>query len=380
MSKFIKLASLLALSAISACSQQQPSASNQPLKQQSLKQKYQDYFYVGAAADQNSYIDHAELLKTHFSSMTTENEMKFESLEPSQNQFDFALADKMVAFAKSNQMQMRGHALVWHRQTPQWVFFDETDNKRSKDQVLAIMKNHIDNVVGHFKGKVDYWDVVNEAIMDDGSMRTENESADDQKSWWYGTIGKDYIAAAFHYAHAADPNAKLYYNDYYNYIPARQQAIYDLLKSLLEQGVPIDGVGLQAHLNTIPSDDPNHQSYYQSIENLEKAIQLYASLGLDVQITELDVSLYIGGHKYEKSDFYTADTIPAELDEKQAQRYADLFAMFRRNSQHISNVTFWGIADDNTWLSEFDSGREDFPMLFDVKHQPKSAFNAVMDF
>ncbi|WP_416307372.1 endo-1,4-beta-xylanase [Neptunicella sp. SCSIO 80796] len=352
----------------------------QPAGQQGLSDKYADYFLIGAAADQGSYITHAELLKTHFNSFTTENEMKFESVEPTQNNFNYEIADKMLAFAKNNNMAVRGHALVWHRQTPDWVFFNDEGELRSKEDVLAIMKNHIDNVVGHFKGTVDYWDVVNEAIMDDGSLRTDKEEADDQKSYWYGAVGKDYIAAAFRYAHAADPQAKLFYNDYYNYIPARQQAIYQLVKELLDDGVPVHGVGLQAHINTIPSSNPEHQSYHQSIDNLEKAIQLYASLGLEVQITELDVSLYIGGNKYQKSDFYTADSIPAELDQKQAQRYADLFAMLRRNREAISSVTFWGIADDNTWLSEFDSGRADFPMLFDVNHQPKSAFHAVMDF
>ena len=269
----------------------------------SLQQKYQGYFMLGAAANHLTYISHAPLLEQHFNSMTTENEMKFESLQPQQNQFDYSVADPMLAFAKSHNMAVRGHALVWHRQTPSWVFTDSQGQARSKEATLAIMKNHIDNVVGHFKGKVDYWDVVNEAIMDDGALRTDKEQNDDQKSLWYRNIGKDYIAAAFHYAHAADPNAKLFYNDYYNYIPARHQAIYQLLKDLLADGVPIDGVGLQAHINTIPSSDPQHQSYYQRIDNLEKAIKLYASLGLDVQLTELDVSLYIGGNKYEKSDF-----------------------------------------------------------------------------
>ncbi|MDN4502816.1 endo-1,4-beta-xylanase [Alteromonadaceae bacterium BrNp21-10] len=349
-------------------------------KVKGLAEKYSEHFLIGAAADEGSYITHAALLKNHFSSMTTENEMKFESLQLEQGKFTFDTADKMVASAKSNNMAMRGHALVWHRQTPDWVFFNEDGSYRSKEDVLATMKTHIDSVVGHFKGKVDAWDVVNEAIMDDGSLRTEAQERDDQKSHWYGAVGEDYIAAAFEYAHAADPQAKLFYNDYYNYIPARRDAIYQLVKGLLEAGVPIHGVGLQAHINTTPSSNPEHQSSYQSIDNLEKSIQLYASLGLEVQITELDVSLYIGGNKYEKSDFYTADTIPAELDQQQAQRFKELFTMLRRNSDAISSVTFWGIADDNTWLSEFDSGRADFPMLFDVNHQPKSAFDAVMDF
>jgi len=242
------------------------------------------------------------------------------------------------------------------------------------------MRDHIFTVMQHFKGKVDAWDVVNEAIMDDGSMRTDQEESDDQKSAFYGILGEAYIEEAFRLAREADPDAKLFYNDYYNYIPARRDAIYNMVKNLQEKGVPIDGVGLQAHLNTEPSTNPEHQSYHQTIENLEKAIQMYASLGLEVHITELDVSVYIGGNKYEQKDFYTPETFSNELQAKQAQRYKELFAMFRRNSDAITSVTFWGIADDNTWLSEFDSGRQDFPMLFDINHQPKPAFNAVVDF
>ncbi len=346
----------------------------------SLKEKYEPYFLIGAAADHDSYKTHVDLLKKHFNSLTTENEMKFESLQPEQGKFTFETADNMVAFAGENDMAVRGHALIWHRQTPSWVFYNEDGEQRSREEVMDIMKNHINTVVGHFKGEVDAWDVVNESIMDDGSLRTAEEEADDQKSMWYAILGEEYIAAAFRFAHEADPEAKLFYNDYYNYIPARHQAIYEMLKGLLEQGVPIHGVGIQAHINTTPSSDPNHQSNQQTSANMEKAIKLYSSLGLDVHITEMDVSVYIGGKKYQESDFYTVDTFTEEVQARQAGRYAEFFDLYRRNKDAISSVTFWGIADDNTWLSEFDSGRQDFPMLFDANHQPKPAFHAVMDF
>lgn len=333
---------------------------------------YQNHFAMGAAID-NTYDNYSGLLTKHFNSVTAENEMKFDALQPSEGNFTYGAADGMVNFAMSNGMQVRGHALVWHRQTPSWVF------SGSPSQVLTRMQNHIDAVMKHFQGKVQVWDVVNEAIMDDGTYRTNNEESG-QQSGWYGALGESYIAEAFKAARQADPTAKLFYNDYYNYHPVRRQAIYDMLAGLLADGVPVDGVGLQAHLNLEPGTDPNEQSYHQTVENMETAIEMYASLGLDVQITELDLSVYLRGITYTPDQFYTPATFTAAVQEQQAERYREFMDMFRRHSDKISSVTFWGIADDNTWLSEFDSGRQDFPLLFDAQQQPKPAFWAVVDF
>jgi len=216
--------------------------------------------------------------------------------------------------------------------------------------------------------------------MDDGTYRTGSEDGTDQSSQWYATIGEDYIAQAFRYARDADPNVKLYYNDYYNYHPVRRQAIYEMLAGLLADGVPIDGVGLQCHLNLAPGTDPNEQSYHQTPENLATAIEMYSSLGLDVQITEMDLSLYLRGITYTPDMFYTPENVTPELFQQQAERYRAFFEVFRAHYDVISSVTFWGVADDNTWLSEFSSGRKDFPLLFDDQHQPKPAFDAIMDF
>jgi endo-1,4-beta-xylanase len=215
--------------------------------------------------------------------------------------------------------------------------------------------------------------------MDDGSFRTDDED-EGQESGWYGALGDSYIAEAFIAARAADPDAKLFYNDYYNYHPLRRQAIYDLLKGLLDAGVPIDGVGLQGHLNLRPGTDPNEQSYHQTVENMETAIEMYASLGLDVQITELDLSLYLRGITYTEDMFYTPEKVTPAILAEQAERYAQFFAMFRKHADVISSVSFWGISDRNTWLSEFSSGRQDFPLLFDAALQPKPAFWAIVDF
>jgi endo-1,4-beta-xylanase len=357
-----------------------PAAPAQQPEGPSLARKYDSLFPIGAAVDPTSLQTHAPLLQQHFNSVTPENEMKFESLERTEGAFDYAQADALVAFAQAHGMRVRGHTLVWHRQTPDWVFQGPGGAPASPELLLSRLKHHIDAVVTHFKGRVYAWDVVNEAIMDDGQYRTAHEAEADQRSPWHGILGVDYIAKAFEYAHAADPEAKLFYNDYRHYIPAKRQAIYAMLKELLARGVPIHGVGLQCHLNIEPSTDASDQGFYQTVPELEAAIELYASLGLDVQVTELDLSLYVPGVKYTPEMFYTAETFTDALEQRQARRYAAFFELFRKHAKVITGVTFWGIADDNTWLSEFSSGRKDFPLLFDEKHEPKPAFEQVMAF
>ena len=342
-----------------------------------LHQRLADHFAMGAAVDAQSYTTHAALLTTHFNSITTENEMKFDALHPSEDTFQYDTADAMVAFAQQNSMAVRGHALIWHRQVPVWVFQGSDGQSVTPEVLLARMERHITEVMTHFRGRVGVWDVVNEAIMNDGGYRTGGEAEPDQQSQWYAVLGERYVADAFRFAHNADPDAKLFYNDYYDYLPAKHQAIHGMLKGLLDQGVPVHGVGMQCHLNIAPSTDSAHQSSYQTIENLEAAIELYASLGLEVHVTEMDVSLYIGGQTYDESNFYTLETFTEAVQEQQAQRYRAFFELFRKHSDVIKSVTFWGIADDNTWLSEFDSGRQDFPLLFDVNHQPKKAYYSV---
>jgi endo-1,4-beta-xylanase len=346
----------------------------------SLARKYAALFPIGAAVNSRTLHTHAELLARHFSSITAENEMKFESVEKTEGNFDFTAADEMVAFARQHGMKVRGHTLVWHRQTPDWVFGNGSGGDASKEVLLARLEKHISNVVGHFKGSVYAWDVVNEAVMDDGKLRTATEAEPDQRSKWHGILGPSYIAAAFRAAHAADPEAKLFYNEYRNYVPVKRQAVYEMLKGLLADGVPVHGVGLQAHLSVEPSTAPDNHGYYQNVVEEEKTIELYASLGLEVQITELDVSLYVPGVKYGPSQFYTAATFSPELEAKQAERYGQFFELFRKHQKRITNVTFWGVADDETWLSKFSSGRQDFPLLFDTMHEPKKAFERIVAF
>ena len=344
-----------------------------------LKGKYAEHFSMGAAVDWSSYETYDEILREHFNSITCENEMKFLSLQRHQDRFTFNQADEIVDFAVDNDIAVRGHALVWHRQTPSWVFKDDDGVPVSEEVLFERLEKHITTVMDHFKGRVYAWDVVNEAIVNDGSFRTGEENRDDQKSQWYAISEERYIAEAFRYARGADPDTKLFYNDYYNYVPDRYEAIYELLKSLKDEDL-VDGVGLQAHFKIDSSSNSLDINHYQTVEYLEKAIERYASLGLEIQITEMDVSVYRPDFFYQEEDFYTEETFTEEIEEQQAERYADFFELFRQHSDAITNVTLWGVADDNTWLSEFDSGRQDFPLLFNLDHEPKMAFDAVMDF
>ena len=349
----------------------------------SLYKRYRNYFPIGAAVDGGSYKDaHAAIWKEHFNSMVCENEMKWSSLQSSEGNFQFSQANAMVNAGRSSGMLVRGHVLVWFDMTPDWVF------QGSKEQVLGRMRTHITKVMQEFKGRVYAWDVVNEAVI--GYDASGNDVGEDlgmldhwgyRNSKWYQIAGEDFIFEAFKAARAADPDARLFYNDFWNYLDGKRQFIISFVKRLKEQNL-IDGVGLQCHLNINPAQvKMTNQTVYQTVENLEKEIREYAALGLDVHITELDISIYTRDYgSDDKSKWYTGADLNEEYQNKLAARYREFFDMFRRNADKIQNVTFWGIADDNTWLSEFDSGRPDHPLLFDKHLQPKKAFDAIMDF
>lgn len=350
----------------------------------SLYKKYKDYFVVGAAVDGNSYTDsHAAIWKEHFNGMVCENEMKWSTVQPSEGNFQFGVANAMVNAARSNGMMVRGHAPVWFDQTPDWVFTGAT-----KEKLLQRIRTHVTKVMQEFKGRVYAWDVVNEAVV--GYDAHDNDVGEDMGSlvrWgyrnskWYQIAGEDHIFEAFKAARAADPDAKLFYNDYWNYLDGKREFILTFVKKLKEQNL-IDGIGLQCHLNIGPAQVKlTNQSAFQTVENLEKEILAYAALGLDVHITELDISIYTRDYTSDdKSRWYTAADLNEEYQTRLAARYKEVFDMLRKHADKISNVTFWGISDDNTWLSEFPSGRPDHPLLFDKHLKPKKAFDAIMDF
>jgi endo-1,4-beta-xylanase len=315
-----------------------------------------DYFYMGVAIPP-SFIDNqkkTDLIKRHFNSVTAENEMKWSNLQPTEGTFTFTSADKIVAFAEANGMKVRGHCLCWHNQVPSWIFKDGSATA-SKELVLQRLRTHITTVMTHFKGKVYAWDVVNEAIDDGSSVY--------RASQWYNICGEDYIIEAFKTARAADPDAKLFYNDYTAIDPTKRDKIYNLLVKLKEQDL-VDGMGLQGHWNT----------GYPSGSLIDDAFNKYKSLGIELQITELDVSVYTSNSDPENA--YTD-----VLAQKQSIVYNRYFMAFRSFKDVITGVTFWGLADDYTWLDNFPvAGRKNYPLLFDVNLVPKPAYFEVIDF
>lgn len=326
-------------------------------KETPLKAVFADDFRIGAAVNPQTIIAQEALLSHHFNSITAENEMKFERLHPEEEVYSFEAADELAAFARKHGMAMRGHTLVWHNQTTDWLFEGKAGGVVDKDTLLARLKSHIETVAGRYRGEIYAWDVVNEAVADEGGELL-------RRSKWLEIAGPEFIAAAFRFTHEADPQALLFYNDYNESNPQKRDKIYTLLKSLLEQGVPVHGVGLQAHWNL----------YEPDLDQIRCAIETYASLGLQLQLTELDLSLFRFGDL--RMDLQTP---PAQLLELQAERYEAVFRLLKEYRGVISSVTFWGAADDYTWLDDFPvRGRKNWPFLFDEQHQPKPAYSRIV--
>ncbi len=331
-----------------------------------LKDYYQPYFTMGVAVSPRSIQPgpEAELIKKHFGSLTAENVMKPQPIHPTENEFNWGPADQIVEFAQANGMKMRGHTLCWHNQTPKWFFEDKEGKPATKELVLQRLKKHVEAVVGRYKGKIYAWDVVNEAVPDaSGSLYRESD--------WYKIVGEEYIAKAFEYAHAADPDALLFYNDYNTEKPDKRNRIYTLVKGLLDKGVPIHGVGLQGHWSV---DEP-------SATSLEESIRQFAELGLTVQITELDVSVYNSGPAERSLDAPNTGVLTPEREQKQLEQYRLIMDVSRKNKDKLSGITFWNISDRYSWLDNFPvKGRKNFPLLFDQNLQPKKAYWEVVNF
>ncbi len=339
--------------------------SNYTTDSRGLKDFYQDYFSMGVAVGKRNLSgDEAELIKKHFNSITAENDMKMGNLQPFEGKFNWANADSIVNFATKNNIKIRGHNLCWHEQAPSWFFTGKDGKDVSKEVLLQRLKSHIDAVVGRYKGKIYAWDVVNEAIDDDSTKYLRN-------SKWYQICGEDFITKAFEYAHAADPSAKLYYNDYNTERPEKRERLYKLLKNLKEKGVPIDGVGLQAHW-----------SLQEPTENeLVTALERYSSLGLKVQFTELDISIYPWEKNARAKRPGESDQFTPALEAQQLAQYKMVFDTFRQYKNVITNVTFWNISDRRTWLDTYPvQGRKNYPLLFDTTLQPKKAYWEVINF
>ncbi|NII25385.1 endo-1,4-beta-xylanase [Pseudoflavitalea sp. X16] len=331
-----------------------------------LKDYYSNYFPIGVAVSPRALkTDEAKLIVQQFNSLTPENAMKIGLIHPKETEYNWKDADSIITFAQQHNLKVRGHTLCWHNQTPSWLFVDNNGAPVSKDVLLQRLKEHITTVVGRYKGKIYAWDVVNEAISDKPGEYL-------RPSKWWQIAGEEYIAKAFQWAHEADPNALLFYNDYDEISAVKRAKIIRLIKSLQAQGIPIHGVGLQGHWAI---NEPSR-------EQLDSTLQQFAGLGLRLQITELDISVYPKEHtarERKPEDAHT--TFTPEREQQQLEKYTTAFELFRKYRQHITGVTFWNIADRHSWLDNFPvRGRKDYPLLFDQQLQPKKAFQAVVNF
>lgn len=375
-----------------------------------LKETYKDHFQVGTAVNRSIVTGTSfrrspellskdiELVKHQFNHLVAENDMKWALIHPrpGPDGYDFGPADAFVNFGLSNRMHLAGHTLVWHSQTPHWVFAGTnpppgitniaagvaadtnapgantvgrgrfggsfgryTGPRASREELLERMRDHIHTVVGRYKGKVKVWDVVNEAIADEGTNILRN-------SLWLEIIGPDFIAKAFQYAREADPDAILRYNDYGLENPAKRRKLIALVKSLQEQKVPVHAIGSQAHVNVSISFD-----------TMDQALTEMKTLGLPIHITELDVNSAQRGQRGFGADIAdnaasTQGGLVSDADRRLAEAYAGIFRAFLKHEKSVEIVTFWGANDANSWRA---SGK---PLLFDTNAQPKPAFHAVI--
>lgn len=333
--------------------------------QKTLKEAYKDYFPVGVAvAPRNLSGPEAELIKQQFSSITPENAMKMGPIHPEENRYNWQDADAIVDFGVTNGVKVRGHTLCWHSQAPRWFFTDSEGKDVSREVLLARLKQHITDVMTRYKGKIYAWDVVNEAVPDTGKGIY-------RESKFYKIVGEDYIQKAFEYAHAIDPEAKLFYNDYNTESTAKREKIYQLVKKLKDKNVPIHGVGLQGHWSL----------YEPSQAELEKSIKTFADMRLAVQVTELDVSVYAKEHERRAKRETDKSVYTDEMMEKHSAHYKMLFDTFRKYKGIVTGVTFWNVSDRSSWLDNFPvPGRKDYPLLFDERYKPKKAFEGVVNF
>jgi endo-1,4-beta-xylanase len=332
-------------------------------------------FLLGAAVNgrQSSGQDPqaTEIVTRHFDSVTPENLLKWEAVHPAPETFAFEPADRFVDYARQHGLVAIGHTLVWHQQTPKWVFESAPGVPSTREQLLERMKDHITRVVGRYKGRIHGWDVVNEALEEDGSLR---------KTPWLQIAGEEFIAKAFEYAHEADPAAELYYNEYNLWKPEKRAGAIRLVKALQAKGLRVDGLGEQAHWHI---EVPSSAEIDATFGDIAKA-------GLATYVTELDVDVLPrdpdmwGADLSKKAKIKAAtnlypDGLPPEQQQKLAARYGEIFGLVMKHRASVRRVTFWGVTDKTTWLHNFPiPGRTNYPLLFDREGKPKPALDAVV--
>lgn len=350
----------------------------------SLKDAYKDAFRMGTAINSDivSGRDKSsqEIVIAQFNSITAENEMKAEIINPRPGVYNFGPADQLVEFAEKHDMFMIGHTLVWHNQTPHWFFQNADGNPNTRQAQIERMRSYIQAVAGRYAGRVDAWDVVNEVIDNDGSYRP---------TAWVKSIGNgdDLVKLAFRFAGEYAPDTELYYNDFNAWRPAKRDGIVRMVRMLQAEGIRIDGVGIQGHwgLN------------YPKTEYIEAAIDAYAALGIKVMITELDIDVLpltregqvigqvLSDPQFQLEEFKVfldpyANGLPDIVQRVLADRYAQLFRLFYNYQDTIDRVTLWGVHDGMSWKNDYPvPGRTNYPLLFDRNRQPKPAFQAVLN-
>ena len=338
-----------------------------------LRDVFKNDFSIGTAIPTqvlaNQDTARLKLIAREFSAITTENAMKWEEIRPHLSRWNWTLADRFVGFGIKHQMQIVGHALVWHNQIPNDVFLDKRGKPLNRKALLTRMEDHISTMLDRYKGLITIWDVVNEAF-EGGKWR---------ESQWFKVIGEDYLEHAFRYAHAADPAAQLIYNDYGMDNPHKQEIAIRIIDACRKRGGHIHGVGMQSHVHL---EGP-------SLKKMERAIIAFAKAGLRVHITELDVDVLPQIHDYSSAEVSTnfeylerlnpyKDGLPTQVQQQLTRRYEDLFKLYIKHRDSIDRISFWGTSDDESWKNNWPiNGRTNYPLLFDRNQQPKPAYHAV---
>lgn len=340
----------------------------------SLKEAVGDRFLIGTALKvfQSSGRDTnaVNIVKKHFNAIVAENCMKMEEVHPEEGKYTFDQADQFVKFGEDNGLTITGHCLIWHSQCPEWFFQDENGKEVSPEVLKQRMKDHIYTVAKRYKGKLKGWDVVNEAIIEDGSYR---------KSKFYQILGEEFIPLAFQYAHEADPDAELYYNDYGMDNEGRRNGVVKLIRSLKEKGLRIDAVGMQGHMGMD----------YPKIEEFEKSMLAFAAEGVKVMITEWDMSALPTARQsanitdtiaFRQSLNPYTETLPDSVSQAWNARMKQFFNLFEKHADIVTRVTAWGVTDGDSWKNDFPmKGRHDYPLLFDRNYQPKAFVTELIE-
>ncbi len=368
--KTIAMALMLAMSSIGAWAQWRQV---DPRENVGLKDAYKDYFTIGVALNQRNVSDDAQkaLVIKQFNSVTAENDWKPGEIHPKEGVWNFERADKIADFCRQNGIKMRGHCLCWHSQFADWMFTDAKGKPVTKEVFYERLRDHIQTIMKRYKDVVYAWDVVNEAMADDGGGprwgfgRPGQEPSPYRQSRHFQLCGDEFIAKAFQFAREADPDVLLFYNDYSCVDEGKRERIYNMVKKMKDAGVPIDGIGMQGHYNI----------YFPSEEQLEKAIVRFKEIVKHINITELDLRMNneSGGQlMFSRGE---AKPMPAYMSTLQTDQYARLFKVFRKHADVIDNVTFWNLGDKDSWL-----GVNNHPLPFDENYRPKACFRAIRDF